>query len=446
MKRQNVLVLYTDQQRWDTLGVNGNKTIKTPNLDMLAKDGANFNNCYCQNPVCMPSRISMMTGSYCSYLGILEMATNVPEDAITIQKILKNYGYYNGLIGKIHYLPHSNRNHKELHPLYDFNHMELSDEPGCYEDAYFSWVKRKNPEAIDLISCGLPPHAEIWNEAMQVADNVKHPEKRTYKGFSEFRTDENLTHTAFVGEQTIEFIKSNSNRPFFCFSGFYSPHSPLIAPRKYLDMYEEDLMPMSHCDNTDQNVVKQSTKGYYAVITEVDYWVGQIIEELKKQNLYDDTIIIFTSDHGEWLGEHDKYGKGYWGPDVVSRVPLIIRGGPNKGTLSDIVECVDIVPTILNLIGIPIPPSVQGDDIFINDGDNLALTEGKGWKTLRSDKFKYVVNDNGKEMFFDLQNDPFEYKDLVNAENFQKLISEFRKLLLMRILRIEYSKKRDWIY
>jgi arylsulfatase len=151
MKKPNILILHTDQQRWDTIKANGNSVIKTPNLDRLATSGTNFSSCYSQNPVCMPSRISFMTGQYCSALKITQMAVTVPQETETIQKILGRNGYYNGLIGKLHYLAHSNRDHRELHPSYDFHHLELSDEPGCYEDAYRAWVRRKAPEELDNI-------------------------------------------------------------------------------------------------------------------------------------------------------------------------------------------------------------------------------------------------------------------------------------------------------
>lgn len=172
MKRPNILMIYTDQQRWDTLAANGNNIIISPNLNDLAESGVNFNCCISQNPVCMPSRISAMTGQYCSALKITHMAVTVPKETPTLQKLLKNYGYYNGLIGKLHYLPHANRDHREMHPDYYFDHMELSDEPGCYEDAYRAWVRLKAPDQLDHISVGLPPATEQWQQIMNIRDGV----------------------------------------------------------------------------------------------------------------------------------------------------------------------------------------------------------------------------------------------------------------------------------
>jgi len=402
MKRPNIIIIYTDQQRWDTLAANGNNIIITPNLNKLAEDGVNFNCCISQNPVCMPSRISAMTGQYCSALNISHMAVTVPEETPTLQKILKNYGYYNGLIGKLHYLPHSNRDHREIHPSYDFDHLELSDEPGCYEDVYRAWVRAKAPQELDKISVGLPPVTEQWQKIMNFNDAIKHNDREINAGIP-IECSDATTFSAFVGEQTVEFLRNHKDQSFFCFSGFYSPHSPWMVPQKYLDMYSLEELPIPKYPNDleikrkkdssfSDEELRSVTRGYYAMITEVDYWIGEIIEELKRLNIYDNTIIVFTSDHGEWLGEHLRYGKGHWAPDVVSRVPLVVKvpeklDGATGLNISNIVECVDIVPTLLELAGIPIPSYVQGDklpvtkkDEGICKGDGLGLCEYYGWK------------------------------------------------------------------
>ncbi|HET7772054.1 MAG TPA: sulfatase-like hydrolase/transferase, partial [Chloroflexota bacterium] len=155
MRRPNILILYTDQLRWDALGANGNPDVKTPNLDRLAQAGLTFRRFIVQNPVCMPSRVSFLTGQYPSTLGITHMGVPVPEDTLTLPRMLKPYGYRCANVGKLHFLPHANRDHREPHPRYGFDQLEISDEPGCYEDAYRAWVKRKAPEYLDAVSPGL---------------------------------------------------------------------------------------------------------------------------------------------------------------------------------------------------------------------------------------------------------------------------------------------------
>jgi arylsulfatase A-like enzyme len=127
MKRANILLIYTDQQRWDALGANGNPDIHTPNLDRLAKDGINCDHFFVQNPVCMPSRISMLAGCYPSTLGIVRNGVPVPADALVLPHLLRNYGYHSANIGKLHFLPHANRDHRDPHPAYGFDHLEPRD-------------------------------------------------------------------------------------------------------------------------------------------------------------------------------------------------------------------------------------------------------------------------------------------------------------------------------
>ena len=174
MKRPNILILYTDQQRWDALGAAGNKEIKTPHLDELAARGSLFSHHFVQNPVCMPSRISMLSGCYPSTLGITHMGVPVPEDIVTLPRLLAQYGYRSANIGKLHFLPHANRDHRLPHPPYGFDHLEIADEPGVYEDAYRVWVGRHAPDKMDGISAGIPPAARIWQQTMGIDDGVVH--------------------------------------------------------------------------------------------------------------------------------------------------------------------------------------------------------------------------------------------------------------------------------
>lgn len=471
MKRPNILLLYTDQQRWDALGANGNAEIITPNLDALARRGTSFTRHFVQNPVCMPSRISMLSGRYPSSLGITQMGVPVPEDLITLPRILQRNGYRTANIGKLHFLPHANRDHRQPHPAYGFNHLEIADEPGVYEDAYRAWARRKAPDQVDKISAGIPPMARVWQQAMGISDGIKHrgdPEGRhDFDGGIPFAADDDLTFSAFVGEQTAEFIQSSGSQPFFCIAGFYAPHAPWIAPQKYLDMYAPAGLSLpEYPPDIDQSrpqdpdapfsdaQLRRAKQGYYAMISELDHYVGQILATLEDSGKAEDTVIVFTSDHGEWLGDHLRYGKGYPADDAVSRVPLIIvppegaRGQLHEG----IVEALDIAPTLLDLAGIQIPPDMQGESLRgILAGDNtrqkqLALTEGAGWKSLRSDRYRYLIHDNGVEMLWDLDADPGAYHDLADSTVHAETLAECRHLLLSRLLEIERPLPRSWTY
>lgn len=471
MRRPNILILYTDQQRWDTLGANGNREILTPNLDALAASGASFSHHFVQNPVCMPSRISMLSGRYPSSLGITHMGVPVPQDAMTLPRILKTYGYQTANIGKLHFLPHANRDHRMPHPDYGFDHLEISDEPGVYEDAYRAWARQRAPEQMDSISAGIPPETRTWYRAMKISDDVVHrgdPEGRyDFDSGIPFAADDGLTHSAFVAEQTIEYIRQAGNSPYLCIAGFYSPHAPWMTPQKYLDLYDpaglsvpdfaseiDRQRPLAPDQQFSDAHLRRAKQGYYAMISEVDDYVGQILDALDATGQRDNTIVVFTSDHGEWLGSHLKFGKGYPADDAVSRVPLIVsapEGTPGQ-QIDGIVEAVDIVPTLLELAGIQAPPTLQGASLadVVRAGaavdKQVAMTEGDGWKCLRSRDYRYLIHSDGSECLWHIESDPGETVDVASDPTHSAALAECRRQLLERLVQMERPLARTWTY
>ena len=193
------------------------------------------------------------------------------------------------------------------------------------------------------------------------------------------------------------------------------------------------------------------------MISEVDHYVGEILDTLEKNHMMENTIIVFTSDHGEFLGEYLRYFKGYPGPDVITRVPLIFYvpaalGGIAGKTVSNVVESVDVVPTLLKLLHIPIYPDLMGDALPVAEGielsgDGLGYSEdGRNFKTLRSQNYRYTINADGKEEFYDLRSDPFQYHNLMGNPVYQEQIAEHKKLLLQRVIRTEFAIPRDYVY
>ncbi|MEM7131643.1 MAG: sulfatase-like hydrolase/transferase [Chloroflexota bacterium] len=490
MQRPNILIIYTDQQRWDALGVNGNPDIQTPNLDRLAQESVNFDHYFVQNPVCMPSRASFLTGQYPSKLGITHMGVPLPEGTITLPKFLRNYGYHSANIGKLHFLPHANRDHRIPHPGYGFDHLEIADEPGPYEDAYRAWVRHKKPEQLNKISAGLPPTAAEWYRIMRVEDTVIHPTvnqtenggRFDFKGAIPFPGDDDVTYSAFVAEQTLNYLEHRpTNQPFLCIASFYSPHSPWIAPQRFLDLYAPDSLTLPTFppeidaqrpkDGTVDELysdaqLRSAHHGYYTMVTEVDYYVGQILDRLEETGLAEDTIVVFTSDHGEWLGEHLRYGKGYPGHDCVSRVPLLVRmpkkmkGAASGIRCEELVEGVDVIPTLLECAGIQIPPHLQGRSLYPilmpikgreqEESSKLApkpaLMEFTGWKMLRSTKYRYVVHDDGREFLYDLEQPMGEYHDVASNNSYSEALNDMRYQLIQRVVRIERPIPKSWTY
>ena len=466
MRRPNILILYTDQQRWSALGANGNREIQTPNLDRLAAEGVNFDRCFVQNPVCMPSRVSFLTGQYPSTLGITQMGIPVPTDTATLPALLHSYGYHSANIGKLHFLPHANRDHRIPHPSYGFDHLEIADEPGCYPDAYRAWVGHHAPDQLDLVSLGLPPATSVWQKAIGTHDGIAHPSERFPIEAQAFRGRSDLTHSAFVAEQTIEFLRSQRDRTWLCIAGFYSPHSPWVAPRKFLDLYDPERLSIPTFPpevdakragtDFDDAGLRTARHGYYAMISEVDHHVGRILSTLDELSLGEETIVVFTSDHGDWLGNHLKHGKGYPAPDVVSRVPLLIRWprlAASGRTVHGLVEALDIVPTLCDLMGMQVPPHLQGQSlasVLHGRADSTkrrsALTEQQGWKAIRTDRYRYLCESNGRESLWDVETDPDEYHNLADEPAFASVVAEHRAEMLRHLLESERGRTRIWPY
>jgi arylsulfatase A-like enzyme len=467
MRRPNILLIYTDQLRWDALGANDNPDVKTPHLDKVAADGLNFTHYFVQHPLCMPSRVSFLSGRYPSSLGITRMGVPVPENLQILPHYLRSVGYKTANIGKLHFLPHANRDHRVPHPAYGFDHLEIADEPGVYEDAYRSWVRRKDPQQLKHLSVGLPPATYQWYTTMGINDLVEHPSPEPrwdFEGATAFPGDESFTHGAFVAEQTLEYLNAQNEKiPFLCVASFYSPHSPWVVPQRYLDLYDPTTFTLptfpdelqeqrTKANCTDENL-RSARHGYYAMISEVDFYVSQILETLEQQNLLESTIILFTADHGDWLGEHLRYGKGYPGDDAVSRVPLIMwQVGVKPQTVTDIVEAVDVLPTLLELAGLQIPPNLQGQSLapllsnqpYTSRGS--ALMEHHGWKTLRTKQHRYLVHVDGREELWDIDYDPQEYQNVAKDSRYKDVLAEHRRLLLERLLSAERPLERTWLY
>jgi arylsulfatase A-like enzyme len=472
-QRPNILLLYTDQQRWDALGVAGNPEIETPNLDRLAGEGIRFSRHFVQNPVCMPSRASFLSGLYPGTTGILQMGAPWPDSLRLLPHYLRNSGYRTATIGKLHALPHANRDHRDPHPPYGFDELEISDEPGPYEDAYRAWVRARAPEHLHAISVGLPPSAEIWNRTMGVADPVPHPPNRFPKHAVPFGAPDELTHTAFVADRTCAFIDRQGPAPWLCIAGFYSPHSPWVVPQRFLDLYDPAALTLPPAgsrlafdgavpnpDSEDaaftDDELRAAIHGYYAMVSEVDHHVGVILDHLASRGMAENTLVIFTSDHGEWLGTYGRYGKGHPADDTVSRVPLLVRppasiAAPPRA-IDALVEAIDVLPTILETAAIPVPPHLQGHSLLPvirgeSTGDRTsALTEHRGWKTLRTDQYRYHIDAKGTERLSYLATDPFGTRDVSADPAHRTALGDHRHLLLQRLIERERIVPRTWTY
>jgi arylsulfatase len=448
--RPNVLLLYTDQQRFDALGYTGNRHIRTPHLDALAATGGCFSHAYCNSPVCMPSRQSMLSGQYPSALGTTTNGIEMREETLTLQRVLKPYGYTTANLGKLHFCNHSNRDHREPHPAYGFDRLVLSDEPGCYDDAYIKWVEMRAPDQVEACRVDTPP---AWQ------GTPRHRQPRGTTTPYVFQGPEHLTHTAFVADETIRFLEDAQAGPFFAVAGFYAPHAPINPPQRFVDLYDPAEMPLPLRNPGEDRTGlsdddwRRVVAFYYALVSHIDDQIGRILAAVDALGLRENTLILFTSDHGEHLGDHGLVAKGPPGLDSCARVPLIAscpaRFGP-LGVRNELIEAVDLAPTILDMCGVQVPPVMQGRSF-------RGLLEGRGytprrsafiehrvpfgtsWKTVVTQEFKYAASNGGDELLFDLAHDPHELHNVAAAPECAGALAEMRAELLRRWFDVEHQ-------
>ncbi|MEP7334095.1 MAG: sulfatase-like hydrolase/transferase [Terracoccus sp.] len=473
-RRPDVLIVHTDQWRWDALGCLGSP-VKTPHVDALAAAGVHFDHAVVQSPVSMPSRISLLTGRYPSNLGITHMGVPVPESVETLATMLRRRGWLTANIGKLHFRPHANRDHSETHPDYGFDVLQLSDEPGVYEDDYKAWVRSVAPEEVDNISIGLPPAAVVWRQLMggsgpfPAAMPPDDGPREDFDGPHVFGADAGLTHSAWVADRVLDHLAGlPADQPSFCIANFFSPHPPFYVPQQYLDLYDPAEMPLPALDAAEieaqrgglltDDRLRAIRHGYYASISECDHHMGRILAGLRQLGREEHTLVVLLSDHGEWLGDHLRLSKGYPADDPVSRVPLIIRwpaGILEPGRrMTDIVELLDLAPTILEASGIPVPPTVQGRSLMPAlkgqplDRTAVALTEHEHWTSVRTPQHHYVLHADGRELLWDLIEDPTEHVELTaqGGRGVDLALAGIRHLLLTRQLEARRALPRTYPY
>jgi arylsulfatase A-like enzyme len=371
MDQPNILWICTDQQRWDTLGCYGNSFVRTPNLDRLAAEGALFEHAYCQNPVCMPSRSSFLTGRYPHVTGCRGNGVSISDDELLVTYILSQAGYFCGLSGKLHLRPHGN---DEAEPRgrdgYSEFHWSPNPWPAFPGDEYLHWLRERG--------------AAYERKALQGSPYV------------ESCVPGELSHSHWCAQQAVDFIEAAAGReaPWLFSVNFFDPHNTFDPPEEYLRAYLDRLddIPLPNFDPEeltakpafhrrwyqegkwtyyghypypqmsarDHRLVRAA---YWAMCDQIDREVGRMLDALERTGQAADTIVIFMADHGELLGDHGVYEKGAFLYDPSVRVPLIVRwprGLPGGRRLASLVELVDLAPTLLEAAGLDVYAGMQG--------------------------------------------------------------------------------------
>jgi arylsulfatase A-like enzyme len=428
----NVLVIIADQFRFDCMGASSNRQVKTPHLDALAGEGLRFNNCFCAFPVCTPSRYSLLSGlPVHTHRGWNNHCT-LPPSTATFPNLLRQAGYRTAAVGKMHFTP--------TYEDVGFSEMQLAEQngPGRWDDDYHRYLHR----------LGLIDANDLEDQENEFRQNAR-PEYWKNFGAIPSNLEEPYYSTTWIGDRAVETLeKWDSSVPSLLMVGFIKPHHPFDPPESWARKYDPrkmTLLPgwtpevsaddLSHgkgyFDNKEltEDVLRKCTAFYYASISELDSQIGRMISLLKKKRLYDSTLIIFTADHGEYLGFHHLLLKSNHMYDPLARVPLIIRPPakrPSHSVSNDLVSNTDLAPTILRTAGINPPPEMQGRDLLAGATrrDIVFCEAGNGYVMARTQTHKLIWHQRPeRQLFFDLATDPLEMTNRIHDTQCQSEIT-----------------------
>ena len=489
MSKPNVLFIITDQQRADHAGFMGNQVVRTPNLDALAERGTVFENAWVANPVCMPNRSSIMTSRMPSVHGVVFNDRSLEWGAGTHVRQFRKQGYRTGLIGKSHLqhgmsrnsvfpvetaatvdhgyaagwdeLEHFERYGAELpewpDDFYGFGHVELAIDHGARVTGHhLHWALNKGARYEDLV---VPYSDEA--PARRRSDRWWQVYEPPY--------DPELHSTNFVTEQTIAFIEdaAAADEPWYAWASFPDPHHPMTPPGEWFDKYDPADMelpasisdPLEHapaylratqqrppteqriwvatCGATDHELMRECIAATYGMIEFIDDGVGRMIAAIERLGQLDNTIVVFTSDHGDMMGDHGLILKGFLpftGTQHVSMVVADPRRAPGRST--SLSSSIDLGPTLMDLCQVPPHDGVQGrslvpvmDDPAESVRDHVLIEDDLRPKTsaalgiphrirtiVADDGMKYTRYSSGETMLFDLPSDPDEIHELSHSD------------------------------
>ncbi len=506
MNKPNFVIFMADQLRFDYLGCNGHKIIKTPNIDQIALEGTNYSKFYVASPVCMPNRASLMTGRYPSVHGLRYNGNHLNKNATTFVEVLRRSGYKTSSFGKIHLQgfdpgpPHPWVKDDDLGPIKeswinDTNSYTYEDRTNYQKPGYFDIPKPYYGfEHVDLVTAHgnnckghyfqwLQSNFPDWEKFFGPENELAH----NYSCRQGYRTaiPEEFYPTAFVEKKANEYFNAlNNDKPFISFVSFPDPHHPFTPPGKYWDMYNPDdfEVPLDYSSHKNpippmQKVYKDFLDGKDPVsktsvflaekrhiqesmaltagmITMIDDAVGSVISTLKKRNLYENTTIIFTSDHGDYMGDFSLMLKGALPFKSITNVPFIWSDPQNRSPKSSdsLLSTIDIAPTILSRANVKPYWGIQGvdflqsierkisfrEDLMIEFHDNIVrfgFDKPAFVRSLISERYRFTLyKDQEFGELYDLENDPNETFNLYDNKNYSSVRSMLYKKLVNQMM------------
>ncbi|MCY2931830.1 MAG: arylsulfatase [Planctomycetota bacterium] len=447
-RKPNILFLMDDQHRSDSLGCAGHPAVRTPVLDALAGEGVCFSRAYSSVPSCTPARAALLTGRSPWGHGMLGYGDIAPRYDAEKPRLLAKAGYRTAAIGKNHFEPPRNAHGYETVVL---------------EEGWYSEAGPRTPFKCDYIR---------FFEQAAPGENPN----ATGLGYNDrtvcaFPFADELHPTHFTAQRAIDYLNAyKSDEPFFLKVSFQRPHPPYDPPRRFLDMFKDAAIPSAAagawsteafgdfgppCDpwapraNLGPEAVRETRQGYYAAIAFVDEQIGRLLAVLRARGLADNTLILFTSDHGEMAGDHHLWRKTY-AFEGSARVPMILWWGddvleaPRGRRLDQLVELRDVLPTFLDAAGSPTPPTVEGRsmlDLIRGRSEGWRTTldlehaacywPASGWTALTDARHKYIYHSfDGRQQLFDLANDPLEQNDLAGEQTHATVLGAWRSRMI----------------
>lgn len=454
-KKKNIVLILSDQQRYDTISAYGlNDICKTPNIDALADEGMKFTNAFTSSPICAPSRASVMTGLYPHNHGVIDNFTDIKDGTPLLGECMNEQGYYCGLAGKWHVsatkTPEDCGFKGKPFMGYGFPGSQvfpslIFNQPPDNSPNYYEEYLKDNGFDIPDVSHGFLGN----NPALQVQEMyAKHegPVESTIEYF--------VAHEANrLIDEAVE-----QEKPFLIWANFWGPHSPSIVPEPYYSMY--DPKDIKEHPSYKENF-KDKPYGYYLTekmwglgdygwdgfadisakyyghCTMIDDMVGLIVDKLKKLGIYEDTIIIYSADHGDCLGAHKLIEKGAFTFDEIYRIPMIVKGLGNKDNDS-FVYLQEIMPTLLDIAGTKPPKPVDGESLLplmygTKESNNRTEVFGEfhnhfyvsRQRMVRDNKYQFTFNENEKGELYDFTNDPYQLNNLCYDEKYADIKREY---------------------
>jgi arylsulfatase A-like enzyme len=437
--RPNVLVLHVDQLRIDCLGAYGNPDVKTPNIDQLATDGVRYTNSFCAFPVCTPSRYSLLSGRYVhQHAGWDNRSTLAPEIA-TFPKVFREAGYQTKAVGKMHFTP------TYLDVGFDEMLLAEQDGPGRWDDDYHRY----------LMQLGLVDRNDLED---QVAEYRQHALQEYWDRFGAVVSNLPEPHhsTTWIAEHALETVRSwKPDGQQLLMVGFIKPHHPFDPPAPWHTMYdpekltilpgwtettpEHDLQLGRGYFPNDQltgSSLRQAMAYYYSTISQIDHNVGRLMAALKAAGLYDRTLIVFTADHGDYMGYHHMILKGNHVYDPLVKVPLVIKWPDQRRagqTSQRLVSNIDLAPTLCRAANLTPSTDMHGEDLGTETpGREIVFCEsGRNQVMARTQSHKLILLGKKLEqgLFFDLQADPLELQNLYESPQSQTEIQRLTAAL-----------------